>query len=105
MRKTAMLLVSMAALAAPAAALAQDRATQFVAVTGPQRESVPGGVLLVAAYGLVWLILFGVVLRTARVQSRAVADLARLERALSTAKPEAATGAKKVEEGATEKAT
>lgn len=103
MRTFAKLLVTSAALAAPALALAQDRATQFVAVTGPQRESVPGGVLLVAAYGLVWLILFGVVFRTAMVQSSAVKDLARLEGVLA-AKTAAAKQDAVPAEAATEKA-
>src|SRR5262249_14598560 len=88
--------LTLALLALPAVALAQDRATQFVAVSGPTHESVPGGPLLVGAYGLVWLILFGLVLRTAMVQSRAAKDLERLERLLEQKAPKPEE--KKVEE-------
>ena len=56
-------------LALPAFAQAQDesaeesRATAFQAVEGPQKENVPGGPLLVAAYGFVLAALVAYVVR------------------------------------------
>jgi hypothetical protein len=90
-------LVSFCVAALPAAALAQDRATQFVAVSGPTHEHVPGGALLVGAYALVWVILFGLVLRTAMVQSRAAKDLERLERLIETRTKDAPASERKAE--------
>ena len=37
---------------------ADERAAQFVGVRGPDAEQVPGGALLLAAYALVWALLF-----------------------------------------------
>ncbi len=74
-------------VAAPAVSLAQpdpadQRATEFRAVSGPQAESVPGGVLLVSAYAAAWLFLMLYVLRLGRLSARARADVARLEKSL-----------------------
>ena len=65
------------------------RETEFVAMTGPARESVPGGALLVSAYAAIWLILCAYVGRLALLQSSTSKELARLEAALRTrdAKP------------------
>jgi hypothetical protein len=70
-------------------ALAQDeprsttgRETGFVAVTGPAQESVPGGVLVVAAYALALGLLLGYVARLGWLQARTERDLERLERAV-----------------------
>ena len=62
---------------------ASERATEFVAVEGPQAESVPGGVLMLAAYGAVWLFLLLYVLRLGKLSARAQADVARLEKSLA----------------------
>jgi hypothetical protein len=85
------------ALALSGAALAQDddperrredqspedeRGTAFERVRGAPRENVPGGRLLVMAYGAVWLVVFGYIGYHWRQQSRVRDDLARVERAL-----------------------
>lgn len=67
---------TLACVALPgASALADDgsgRAAAFQAVDGPPTEGVPGGALMVAAYGFVWLALLGwlalVALRAARTE-------------------------------------
>jgi CcmD family protein len=61
----------------------QDRATEFRAVTGPQAESVPGGLLLVAAYAVIFLLLLGYVVRLGVLQERIASDVTRLERSLA----------------------
>ena len=75
------------------------RATSFQAVTGPTREDVPGGTLLIAAYGVAWLLVIAYVGRLALASSRTASDLARLERALGKAAPEP----KQVSKGETKK--
>lgn len=80
------------ALAGPGAALAQDRddhrtpeeerGMAFQRVRGATREHVPGGKLMIIAYGAVWVAIFGYVVAQWRGQSRVRDDLARLERAL-----------------------
>lgn len=71
-------------------ALAQDptadgensRQTSFVAVEGPARDSVPGGTLLVAAYGVVFALVFLYVARLAKMQAENARSLQRLAAAL-----------------------
>ncbi|HEX2679006.1 MAG TPA: CcmD family protein [Polyangiales bacterium] len=63
---------------------AGDRATSFQTVEGAVKEDVPGGPLLVAAYGFVWIAVLGYVLRLGRMQARVEANIATLERALSS---------------------
>lgn len=96
-RRLGALLLLCAALALPAVGLAQDqdperhrddqrpedeRGTAFERVRGAPRENVPGGRLLVIAYGVVWLTVFGYVAAQWRRQSRVRDDLTRMERAL-----------------------
>jgi len=73
---------------APGVALAQDaaedRAQSFRSVQGAVQEDVPGGPLLVAAYALILACLIAYLVRLLRLQSRAQADLERLEKALAT---------------------
>lgn len=87
-----------AGLAAPVAGHAQDEGeeidaaeeramTMEAAEPGAQTENIPGGMLLVAAYGVVWILVFGYVgwlgLRQARLASeleRLKGDLAKAER-------------------------
>lgn len=69
--------------AAPAADSPGDRAQSFQAVTGPTREDVPGGPLLIAAYAIVWLAVFGYVFRLGRLHAGVQANLDRLEAVLS----------------------
>ena len=56
----------------------EERATQFVGVTGPDAESVPGGALMLAAYALVWVLLFLFLVRMRRLQSQTAEELERL---------------------------
>jgi CcmD family protein len=63
---------------------AADRAQSFRAVEGAVKEDVPGGPLLVGAYALVWLAVFGYLVRLVRQQARTEAEIARLEKALAT---------------------
>lgn len=57
---------------------AEERATQFVGVTGPDAESVPGGALLLAAYAIVWVLLFLFLVRIRRLQQQTAEELERL---------------------------
>ena len=57
---------------------AEERATQFVGVTGPDAESVPGGALLLAAYAIVWVLLFLFLLRMRGLQRQTAEELERL---------------------------
>lgn len=57
---------------------AEERAAQFVGVTGPEAESVPGGTLLLAAYAIVWVLLFFYLVRMRRLQSQTAEELERL---------------------------
>ncbi len=61
---------------------AAERSQAFRAVEGAVEEDVPGGPLLVAAYGAVLTAIVLYVLWIARLQRRMGADLARLEGAL-----------------------
>lgn len=57
---------------------AEERAAQFVGVRGPDAERVPGGTLLLAAYAVVWLLLFLYLLRMRSLQRQTAAELERL---------------------------
>ena len=57
---------------------AEERATQFVGVRGPDAESIPGGTLLLAAYAVVWVLLFVYLLRMRRLQKQTADELERL---------------------------
>ena len=92
--RSALLALGLFALAPlPATALAQpmmeevdpgqERATEFRAVTGPQAESVPGGMLLVGAYAVIFLLLLAYIVRLGLLQSRIAGDVDRLERSLA----------------------
>jgi hypothetical protein len=83
--------LSVAAFAAGSPARAQDaaeeRAQSFQAVEGSVQEDVPGGPLLVAAYGAILALLLLYVIRIVRLQQRAQSDIARLEQALARTPP------------------
>ena len=66
-----------------------DRATSFEAVSGAVKEDVPGGPLVVAAYGLIWLAVFAYVFRLVRLQRGADENLARLQQDLAKATKQA----------------
>ena len=57
---------------------AEERATQFVGVRGPEAESVPGGALLLAAYAVVWGLLFLYLMRMRGLQRQTAEELERL---------------------------
>jgi CcmD family protein len=67
---------------------AESRATAFQAVEGSQKEDVPGGPLMVAAYAVVLVLLVGYVARLGALQRRIAGELERLTRALARGKPE-----------------
>ncbi len=115
------LLLSLAALAAPPGSRAdvapeeleqpireQDaaasRSASFQAVTGAQGEDVPGGPLLVLAYGAVLTLVLLYVLRLGRLSAGASRDLDRLEKALE-GKLDALSPDTAGAEGATPRAT
>ena len=83
--------VSIAAAQEPDAA--EDRAMAFeAAAEGAQTENVPGGALLIAAYGLVWLFVLGYVVSIGYRQTQTRADIERLRRDLASAKKRAGEG-------------
>lgn len=57
---------------------AEERATQFVGVTGPEAESIPGGGLLLAAYAVVWILIFLYLWRMRNLQRQTAEELERL---------------------------
>jgi CcmD family protein len=76
----------LAVTAAPALAQQEDaaesRATSFQAVQGAQKENVPGGPLLVAAYAVTLLLLVGYVARLGMMHQKTASEIERLGRAL-----------------------
>lgn len=62
---------------------AESRAAAFRAVRGGQGEDVPGGPLLVAAYGAVLALVLGYVVYLGRLSAGASLELDRLERELA----------------------
>jgi hypothetical protein len=66
---------------------AESRSATFEAVTGAQQEDVPGGPLLVAAYGAVLVLVLGYVLYLGGLTAGASRDLERLERAVRARTP------------------
>jgi CcmD family protein len=61
---------------------ADSRATAFQAVEGAQKESVPGGPLLVSAYAFVLVLLVGYVARLGLMQRKTAAEVERLAQAI-----------------------
>ena len=57
---------------------AEERAAQFVGVTGPEAESIPGGALLLGAYAVVWVLLFLYLFRMRGLQRQTASELERL---------------------------
>jgi CcmD family protein len=70
---------------APAQDAAEQRSQSFQAVQGAVREDVAGGPLLLAAYGVIWVLVLLYVIRLVRLQTRSQADIERLERVLADA--------------------
>lgn len=65
---------------------AEERATQFVGVTGPEAENIPGGGLLLAAYAVVWVLVFLYLLRMRRLQRQTAEELERLSAEIHASK-------------------
>ena len=65
---------------------ADERATAFEAVTGARHEDVPGGPLLIGAYGLVWALTMGYLFRLGKLASGLEADIERLTKDVADAK-------------------
>ncbi|MEM7448639.1 MAG: CcmD family protein [Myxococcota bacterium] len=65
-----------------------SRAAAFRAVSGPQTESIPGGILLVSAYGIVFFLLLGYVIRLGSIQSKTAVRLSDLEAILASKEPD-----------------
>jgi len=61
----------------------EDRAQSFQAVTGGVKEDIAGGPLMLAAYAVVWILLFGYVWRLIRLQRGVEVNLERLERSVT----------------------
>lgn len=57
---------------------AEERATQFKGVRGPDAESVPGGALMLGAYAIVWALLFLFLMRMRGLQRQTADELERL---------------------------
>ncbi len=57
---------------------AEERAAQFVGVSGPEAESVPGGALMLGAYAIVWVLLFLFLMRMRGLQRHTAEELERL---------------------------
>ena len=63
----------------------EDRATSFEAVSGPVKEDIPGGPLMVGGYAIVWIVVFAYVFRLLRLHRNLEGDLHRVERAIGAA--------------------
>ncbi len=84
MKSLRVLLLVGAAWFSPMTALAEQdvasqRATEFQAMEGARAEdAIPGGNLMIAAYGVVMLLLVGYIARLGMLQRRTSSDVARL---------------------------
>lgn len=72
------LFLSLASVAHAQEGADESRATTFQAVEGPQKENVPGGPLLITAYGFVLAALLAYVARLGLMQRRTSAEVDRL---------------------------
>lgn len=57
-----------------------SRSTSFQAVTGPRQQDVPGGPLLIAAYAVLWAVVFGYVFYLSRLQRKVENELEDVRR-------------------------
>jgi hypothetical protein len=63
----------------------EGQAMSFERVEGPDTENVPGGLMMVIAYAVIWLLLLGFVVRLGLLHRGTAGDVARLERSLAAA--------------------
>lgn len=66
----------------------ENRQTSFQQVTGPQVEDVPGGALLIGAYGVAWFLVVAYLWRLAGLSRRTAAEVDALQRAVQNASRE-----------------
>lgn len=71
---------------------AEERAMAFEASEGAQTENIPGGALMIAAYGVVWWLVLGYVVHLGFQQSSTSQDIERLRRDLKAAEENASGG-------------
>jgi hypothetical protein len=64
-----------------------SRAATFRAVSGPQAERVPGGLLTVIAYGGAWVLVLGYLWRLGRMHAQNERELTALKKSLDTQAP------------------
>jgi CcmD family protein len=69
---------------------AEERSMAFEASEGARTENIPGGALMIAAYGVVWLLVLGYVVSLGYRQARTHGEIERLRRDLSAAEEKAA---------------
>mgnify|MGYP006283643547 CR=1 FL=1 len=62
---------------------AEERAMAFEAAEGARTENVPGGTLLIVAYGVVWLLVLGYVVSLGYRQARTRDEIQRLRQDLA----------------------
>lgn len=70
----------------------ESRAQAFQAVDGAVKEDVPGGPLMVAAYAVIWLVIFGYVLRLVALQRRTLEEIVELKKVIEAAGAGSAAG-------------
>jgi CcmD family protein len=70
---------------AQTAAVSEERAQSFQAVTGAVKEDIAGGPLMLAAYAFVWVALFAYVFRLVRLHRALEQHLDRVEHAVGDA--------------------
>ena len=86
-RLRARVVVLLAALAAPAVALAQTSQQAGDAGVGRVRESIPAAPFLATAYAFIWLSVVVYVALVARRRTRVQADIAELRRRVERGAP------------------
>lgn len=83
MKRFAFVLFVLAALAAPAAAQEEDdgsgRSESFQAAEGPNTENIPGGALMIGAYGTAFALVLGYVVSLGFRQSATAQEIASLK--------------------------
>ena len=63
----------------------EDRAASFQSVSGPQVEDVPGGALMIGAYGVAWLLVVLYLWRLASLQRKTAAEVDALRHTVENA--------------------
>ena len=78
-----LILLTLSLLAAPAAAQDEDpgasRSETFEAAEGPNTENIPGGALMIGAYGAMFVLLLGYVVSIGYRQTQTARELSSLK--------------------------